>query len=466
MIENKTKFSGLELRLIFKETNILNFNDSLNVIGVSIDTRKIEAGNLFVPLKGENIDGNNLIINAIEEGAVVSLVERDYFNINKEKLSHYPLIVVDNTLSALGLLANFHRKRFDIPIIAIGGSNGKTTTKEMLSHILSANNKVLKTYKNYNNQLGLPLMLLSLDNSYDVAILEIATNEPGEIAILSEILEPTHGIITNIGKEHLEKLIDIRGVEMEETFLFGQLRKFNKMSFINYDDPILSKYANLLDTKFVYGQEEGMHLTYKVTLDENLNPNLDIKTYDEKNFSVKLKGVYGKIQAYNAAAAIAIALELGEEIDTVKKSISEFQSDSGSGYGRMLIEKVGNLTLINDCYNANPNSVLVALDTLALYNGEKIAVLGDMLELGETSTLEHIEILEKASKIASKVYLYGDIYKNITPKHNSIHFIDKKSISDKILEENSNTTVLIKGSRGMKLEDVVFQLKNSNYLTN
>lgn len=459
MIENQARFSGLDLRLIFKESNLININDSVETIGVSIDTRKIQEGNLFVPLKGENIDGNRLIEEAFNNGAKVSFVEKDYYYQNKENLSKFSLIIVDSSLSAIGLLANFHRKRFDIPMIAIGGSNGKTTTKEMISHILSANNKVLKTYKNYNNQLGVPLMLLSLDESYDIALLEIATNEPGEIAILSEILEPTHGLITNIGKEHLEKLIDIRGVEIEETFLFGQLRKFNKMSFINYDDPILSKYANLLETKYVFGQVDGLHLTYKVSLDKNLNPTLDIKTYNDKNFTVKLNGVFGKIQAYNAVAAIAIALELGEPIESIKKQISGFQSDSGSGYGRMLVEKIGNLTLINDCYNANPNSVSVALDTLDLFDGEKIAVLGDMLELGDKSIEEHKNILEKASKTASKVYLFGEIYGSIKLYQNCTHFVDKKEISNKILEENNNATILIKGSRGMKLEEIVNQLR-------
>lgn len=460
MIENKAKFSGIELRFIYKEENLININDNIETIGVSIDTRSIEESNMFVPLKGENIDGNTLIKNAIEKGANISLVDRDYYNNNKLELRDLPLVIVENTLNAIGLLANFHRKRFDIPIIAIGGSNGKTTTKEMLSHILSSNNKILKTYKNYNNQLGVPLMLLCLDNSYDAAVLEIGTNEPGEIAKLAEMVEPTHGLITNIGKEHLEQLIDIRGVELEETFLFGQLRKFNKMSFINYDDPILKNYVHLLDTKFVFGQDEGLHVTFKITLDEDLHPKLNIATYRGENFKVTLNGVYGMVQAYNAMAAITIAYELGEEIDTIVSSISEYKPAEGSGYGRMLIEKLGDMTIINDCYNANPNSVSVALDTLKLYGGTKIAVLGDMLELGETKEQEHIAILEKASAIADRVFLYGNIYSNLEQKQNSSHYTDKQKIAEIISEQYSGSTVLIKGSRGMKLEDVVNQLKS------
>lgn len=460
MIENKAQFSRYELELVFKKENLINIDDNINVIGISIDTRKIVAGNLFIPLKGANIDGNTLITAAIENGSIVSLVDREYFNTNQVELEDLPLIIVDDTLKAIGLLANLHRKRFKIPVIAIGGSNGKTTTKEMLSHILSADNKVLKTYKNYNNQLGVPLMLLSLDESYDVAVLEIATNEPGEISYLSEILEPTHGLITNIGKEHLEMLIDIVGVEMEETFLFGQLRKFNKMAFLNYDDPILQKYANLLDTKYVFGQDDGMHFTYKIELDEELHPTINAKTYDGKELSVKLTGVVGKIQAYNAAASIAIALELGEELEIVKKSISEYKPELGHEYGRMLVEKIGNLTILNDCYNANPNSVSVALDTLALYDGYKIAILGDMLELGENKVEEHIEILNKASEIAEEVYLYGEIFRGIEHQSNCTHFTEKDGITKKILESNKQSFILVKGSRGMRLEEVINSLKS------
>jgi UDP-N-acetylmuramoyl-tripeptide--D-alanyl-D-alanine ligase len=461
MIENKAQFSGYELKLIFNSNNVINIEDDVIVTGVSIDTRKINDGNLFVPLKGENIDGNTLIKDAFEKGAKASLITREYYENNNSVFEKLPIIIVDDTLKGIGLLANFHRKRYDLPVVAIGGSNGKTTTKEMLSHILSVDNKVLKTYKNYNNQLGVPLMLFCLDESYQVAVLEIGTNEPGEIAYLSELLEPTHGLITNIGKEHLEKLIDLVGVEMEETFLFGHLRKFNKMSFINYDDKVLSKYANLLETKYVFGQQEGMHMTYKITLDEDLHPTLAIKTYDEKEFDVRINGIVGNIQAYNAAAAIAIAIELGEDIEIIKKALNNYVPESGNGYGRMLVEWIGNNTIINDCYNANPNSVSSALDTLNLYKLNKIAILGDMLELGDNAIKEHIEILNKASDIADEVLLFGNIFSGLELKDNCLHFSDKEEIIKKILNNNTPSAILIKGSRGMRLEDVVNGLKSN-----
>ena len=460
MIENKAQFSGYELKLIFNSKNAINIEDDVIVTGVSIDTRKINDGNLFVPLKGENLNGNTLIIEAFDKGAILSLVDNEYYNENKTKLEGLPLLIVDDTLKGIGLLANFHRKRFELPIVAIGGSNGKTTTKEILSHILSVDNKVLRTYKNYNNQLGVPLMLFFLYKSYDVAVLEIGTNEPGEIAYLSELIEPTHGLITNIGKEHLEKLVDLFGVEMEETFLFGHLRKFNKKSFINYDDKILSKYANLLENKYVYGQQEGMHLTYSIDLDEELHPTINVKTYNEINFKVKLKGIVGKIQAINAAAAIAVAIDLGEDKENIIKALDSYEPDSTNSYGRMLIEKIDNKTIINDCYNANPDSVLVALNTLKLFDNKKIAVLGDMLELGENSILEHREILNYASNIADEVYLFGNIYKNLDMTVNSEHFNNKEDITDKLKGISDKCTILIKGSRGMRLEVVIDSLKS------
>src|SRR6056300_379954 len=247
MIKNSANFSDYELKLIFSEENCLNLKDNTDYSGVIIDSREIDDGSIFVPLKGEQVDGHKFLNSAFETGASLALCSKEYYEQNKSELQNKSIILVDDTLKGLGLLANFHRKRFDYPIIAIAGSNGKTTTKEILSHILFHSNKILKTHKNFNNQLGVPLMLLALDESYDVAVLELGTNEPGEIPVLSEMVEPTHGVITKIGKEHLENFGDILGVELEETFLYGQLRKFNKMSYINYDDPVLQKYANLLE---------------------------------------------------------------------------------------------------------------------------------------------------------------------------------------------------------------------------
>jgi len=458
MINNTAKFSEFELKLIFGKDNCLNLEENTSFQGVVIDSRSVGKGNIFIPLEGEQVDGHKYIISSFDKGATLSLCSKKYYDENKDSLEGSSLILVDDTLRGLGLLANFHRKRFEYPVIAVAGSNGKTTTKEMLAHLLSQSNKVLKTYKNYNNQLGVPLMLLALDESYDAAVLELGTNEPGEIPILSEIAEPTHGVITNIGKEHLENFGDILGVELEETFLFGQLRKFNKMSYVNYDDPILQNYTNLLEKKFVFGQQDGMHLTYKINLNEDLSPTLSIKTYDEKQFDVQLPNAVGLAQAYNAGAAIAIAFDLGVEVEEIQSAMKSYTSDNSSNYGRMLIEKINNTTIINDCYNANPDSMSIALDTLKLYDGKKIAIMGDMLELGESEAEEHKAALAKATDIADEVYLFGGVFSNLVLPDNCTHFENKSEIAGKI-DTNSAQTILVKGSRGMKLEDIIEKLK-------
>lgn len=458
MIKNTAKFTGFELKLIFGEENCLNITDDLTTESVVIDSREIKGGELFVPLVGENVDGHEFISTAYETGASISICNKTYYETHKDDLSNKSVILVEDTLKGLGLLANFHRKRFEYPIIAIAGSNGKTTTKEILSHILSQSNKILKTYKNYNNQLGVPLMLLALDDSYDAAVLELGTNEPGEIPLLSEMVEPSHGVITNIGKEHLENFGDILGVELEETFLFGQLRKYNKMSYVNFDDPVLQKYANLLEKKFVFGQEDGMHLTYKIKLDDNLTPTLSIKTYNEKEFDINIPNVVGLAQAYNAGAAISIAFDLGVEIDEIQNAMNTYSADDSNNYGRMLIEKIDNTTIINDCYNANPDSMSIALETLNLYEGKKIAILGDMLELGPTELDEHKSALERAVEIADEVYLYGNLFSKIETNTKSSHHTDKDEIANKI-DTSEIQTILVKGSRGMKLEELIALLK-------
>ena len=205
MISNTAEFNRIELEIIFGETALHSMSEGFSLKGVSIDTRSLAAGELFVALKGEKIDGHSRINEAIDKGACACLVEKDWFDDHHSNFQNYPMIVVADSLKAFGQLGHYHRQRFSYPVIAVGGSNGKTTTKEMLAALLSQKYRVLKTHENFNNQLGLPLMLLLMSNEFDCAVIEIGTNEPGEISILSEMLAPTHGLLTNIGKEHLEK---------------------------------------------------------------------------------------------------------------------------------------------------------------------------------------------------------------------------------------------------------------------
>lgn len=481
MLPNKAVFNYIDLITIYKENDLYNINDEFCASGVSIDTRDISAGNIFIALRGENQDGHNRVHEAFEKGASAAVVSKDWYADNQDKLLHNSLIIVDDTLNALGKFAKYHRLRFNIPIIAIGGANGKTTTKEITGFLLAKKFNVLKTFENFNNQLGLPLMLLQLDDSYDVAVLEIGTSEPGEIYILSAMLQPTSGLITNIGKEHLENLIDLDGVEMEETALFAYLLKNEGVAFINYDDKRLKNYTKIMENVFTFGTDDNCSLTYKVNLDDSLNANL-ILQYKKEEISVNLK-IKGYTNAQNAAAAATIALNHGLSLSETAEYLSEFEN-TGSfshSYGRMSVEHIGNITLINDCYNANPDSMQAAFTNISMIqsNALKIAVLGDMKELGEASQPEHIAILKNATEIFDKILIYGKefltahlfIQQNLSESENSIksekilNFEDKNLINNFLQNELTSgkdpKILLIKGSRSMKMESIIDFVKTN-----
>jgi UDP-N-acetylmuramoyl-tripeptide--D-alanyl-D-alanine ligase len=472
-VKNLVPLRKNDLDALFDENSLHNIAESWSSYGVSIDSRSIERGNLFVCLKGENFDAHEKVADAFEKGASASLVESDWFEENKNLYPSQAFIVVKNCLRALGEIAQLKRQHFDIPIIAVAGSNGKTTTKEFISHLLSSQYNVLKTKNNYNNQVGVPLMLLALTEEHQVAVIEIGTSEPGEIDILSRMLMPTHGIITNIGKEHLEKLIDLDGVELEETYLFGYLKKHDGLAFINFDDKRLRKYSRILEKYISFGESEDADINSKIVCDEQLRPSLSFNVNSTK-IEAKLIA-QGKSFGYSAIAATAIAIHFGISKENIEKGLSSFAPDASESYGRMLFEEIGTNIFINDCYNANPDSMLNALNVLSEIKckeaGKKIAVLGDMLELGETAIEEHKEIICKALEVADIVFLYGehfrDAYKqeNFFCKNNlnkTAQVFHQKStliceLKNTVLE---NDIILVKASRGMKLEEVILGFKN------
>jgi UDP-N-acetylmuramoyl-tripeptide--D-alanyl-D-alanine ligase len=360
-------------------------------------------------------------------------------------------------------MANFHRRRFNIPVIAVGGSNGKTTTKEMIAHLLSQKFRVLRTHENFNNQLGVPLMMLQLTDDIDIAVIEIATNEPGEIHILSEILAPTHGILTNIGEEHLEKLYDLDGVEMEETYLFGYLRKHDGMAFVNMDDPRLARYITILEKFFTFGESPDSALHAKVSFTDTLNPILSFEM-EGGNLEVTMKTT-GYTTALNAIAATAIAINLGLSRNELEIGLASFETHESHGYGRMVLEEIDNLRLINDCYNANPSSMKMALRTLREYPASrKLAVLGDMYELGDTTAEGHLSILTLASDSADIVLITGEYmnqaYSDLTSMNNILYFDDKQKLSEHLKSIiRPGDIILVKGSRGMRMENIIQELK-------
>jgi len=466
MLKNKVKFSGIELTAIFGESSLQNIDLKIETTGVSIDTREIEQGNIFIALVGDNIDAHSKLQEAFDKGAALAIVNKDWYEKNINYIENLPLILVKDTLKAFQRLAQFHRYKFNSDIIAVAGSNGKTTTKEMIAAVLSKKYRILKTYKNYNNQIGVPQMLLQLNDDIDIAVIEIGTNYPGEIMILSEMIAPTAGIITNIGREHLEGFIDLDGVELEETTLLSYLKKTEGMFFLNNDDTILRKYFWILDSKFTFGStgEFKSNLNAKIEFDEDLHPIIEFSN-DEFNFTAKLQ-CQGLNFAYNAIAAASVGVHYNVPISDIQDALENFQPDNSESYGRGLVEKIGDLLLINDTYNANPDSMNIALQTLQKYNHatKKIAVLGDMLELGEVSIDEHINVLKKAGEIANSIYVFGKEFKQASDKLNNSkikYFENKDELFESLKSEiSSNTAILVKGSRGMKMEEIVEKIKN------
>ncbi|MBS1538248.1 MAG: UDP-N-acetylmuramoyl-tripeptide--D-alanyl-D-alanine ligase [Bacteroidetes bacterium] len=457
MLFNSTEFSRSELTEIFGEHTVFFLPEF--TIGVSTDTRTLERGNIFIALKGEQFDGHSSLNSACEKGASVLIIEDGYKSKLSTEISSYPHIVVESTITALGQLGKHHRNRFRIPIVAIAGAAGKTSTKELTAHLLSQRFSTLKTQANFNNQIGVPLTLLQLTSEHTAAVIEIGTNEPGEIEILSDICSPTHGLITNIGKEHLEKLIDLDGVEREETALFRALARTNGQILINMDDERLSNYSVSYPHALSYGIEHPAALHATVEFNSHLQP---ILIFSGNKLRVQMQTI-GLAAAYNAIAAAAVGFSFGMTSDEIRVGLEQFSVPEAHGYGRMNVESFSGYTLINDCYNANPESMIIALKTLQLYptNGKRIALLGDMRELGASAAEEHHAIIEQAVSAADRVIVIGEEMSSAAMRFPMVRIAhSKKECAEMLLAEISEGDVLlVKGSRGMRLEEVIAELK-------
>lgn len=495
MIKNKASFKYSELAFLFGENNLVGVSENFHNNSVVTDSREVKNNDIFVALIGDNFDAHTKVLEAHLNGACAVVAKSDwYFHhyalfqekypFEFEKFKKISFILTKDTLEALGLLANFHRNRFDLPVIAVAGANGKTTTKEMVSKVLSKNFNVLSTYKNFNNQVGVPLMLLSLNETHSAAVIEIGTNSNGEIHKLSKILNPTYGVITNIGKEHLEMLEDLDGVEMEETALFAYLRKHLGCAFINADDNRLIKYTTLLENKVVFGQNPSSEIKADFEFDNNLIPTVTIDNLGIKN-QYTLKEI-GLGNAYASLIAFTIGTKLEVPANDIIEALQSSESDKNSDYGRMRVDNYKlnhtTLTLINDCYNANPSSVELALKTIKEIKANfnyTITVLGEMRELGEASFVEHTELLNLTHNITDVLFIYGKEFEKIDflPYPYLTYFAEKTDltsslsnlINNKDLENKENNKqykilVLLKGSRGNKLEEVLQSLISSGVL--
>jgi UDP-N-acetylmuramoyl-tripeptide--D-alanyl-D-alanine ligase len=442
--------------------------------GISTDSRTVAHGKLFIALHGEKYDGHNFITKAVELGASAIIADAKWAEANPIMVSslNIPRLVVQDTVIALGLLARHHREKFRIPLVVVGGSNGKTTTKEMVSAVLRTKFRVLSTEGNLNNHIGVPHTLLRIEKQHQVAVVEIGTNHFGEITHLCSVAGPTHVLMTNIGREHLEFFGTVEGVAKAEGEAFEWIRKNRRskaVGFVNQDDKRIKKQAKGLRRIVSYGFEKGP-ATVKgkiLSFNDDACPLIEVKPKGKKAFRAQV-AVPGQHNALNALAAAAVGLAFNVPAKKIVQALETFTSASK----RMQVLKLRGLTVLNDTYNSNPDSTLAALNVLegVKPRGKKIAVLADMLELGTNGAAEHTRVGEAVAKSGARFLLtYGPLSRNTSEGSTVVlkaHFEEKKALCDHLAELiTPGDVVLIKGSRGMKMEEVVAFLEERFKLT-
>jgi UDP-N-acetylmuramoyl-tripeptide--D-alanyl-D-alanine ligase len=423
------------------------YNHFLQSSGVSTDTRKINRGNIFFALKGPNFNANDFAAKALEIGAKLVVVDEQ--RVIPSGDSRY--FLVDNALKSLQQLANFHRKQLSIPIIGLTGSNGKTTTKELLFAVLKEKYRTLATEGNLNNHIGVPLTLLSIGKEVEIAIVEMGANKQGDIKELCDIAEPTHGFITNIGKAHLEGMGGPEGVLRTKTELFQHLRENKGTVFINSQDPILSNLAKRFENPVLYPSKGD----YCEVGFEGADPFVKFKV--EGDNRIHLSSLIGAYNFGNIATALTIGKYFAVPMDKAVESIISYKP---SNMRSQLIEKGSNLIIL-DAYNANPSSMEVALKTFGEMGGEKqkMVILGDMFELGDSTEEEHRKLGEIVGRYNfDKICFTGKHVQAAleTAPLRALYFPDPFSFRNWLKDSKlEDYVILIKGSRGMKLEGLM-----------
>lgn len=412
--------------------------------GLCTDSRRVEKDNLFVCINGENFDANKFAKSALDAGACHVIVDNpEYFQAQEE------MTLVENSVDYLQELANFHRKQFEIPVIGITGSNGKTTSKELINAVLSKKYNVLATEGNLNNHLGVPFTLLRMEDKHELAIIEMGANKFGDIKELSEIAEPNYGIITNVGKAHLEGFVNFEGVLKTKTELYRFIESKDGKLFINSEDAVLTENAprSVELIKFGKGSKNIEGELVKLT------PFIEMKWSLGDYSSPTLKtNLVGKYNFTNFLAAIAIGTHFGVPAEMINEAITEYTPTNN----RSQVNETGRNTLIMDCYNANPTSMKSALESFAEIDHEdKLAILGDMKELGSESSKEHQLIIDQLNEYNLPYILVGPEF-NKLKSLNSLGSFDTTEALNTYLEDKPimKKLILLKGSRGIGLEKV------------
>ena len=455
--------NSLKLTDIIKNIDAkCDYSGDLEITGVSTDTRKINKGDLFIALIGEKMNGHDYINVAQENGASAVIC-------SQKVEANVPVLMVEDTLEAFNKLAEYYRTLLNIKVVAVTGSNGKTSTRDMIKTVLSTKYRVFSTAGNLNNQIGVPTSILRIDDSHEIAVLEIGMNHLGEISYLSKIAKPDVAVITNIGKAHIGNLGSQENILKAKLEILENLNK-DGLLIINGDDPMLAG----ADTGSFTNQTVGIENKNADITAFNIKPTAD-KTF----FSIRYPGgetrglipVLGKYNVYNSLEAMLCGAHFGIDFKSAFAALEGFKSVSMRGEK----EVIGGITFIKDYYNASPDSSRVALETLSSYakGGKTIALLGEMLELGDYSAKEH-ENLGKmcVDNNIDFAYFVGDdweAFKKGMPENSKSYPLEEKEKMIEVVKEftktlTENDAVLIKGSRGTRMEEVFKALKE--HLTN
>jgi len=406
---------------------------------VSIDTRKIDSGSMFVAIKGDNFDANTFAKEALEKRASFVIIDNPDYFIDERT------IIVKDSLATLQELAKFHREYLNIPIIALTGSNGKTTTKELIQVVLSKKFNTKATFGNLNNHIGVPLTLLSFTKDTEVGVVEMGANHQKEIEFLCEIAKPDYGYITNFGKAHLEGFGGVEGVIKGKSEMYSFLFKNQKTVFVNLNDPIQVEKTTSINA-FTFGL--NIQNADVIINSINANPFVEVELNNIKITS----HLIGWYNSNNINAAISIGIKFGVSIDDIKSAIEGFVPQNN----RSQMLTINSNEIILDAYNANPSSMVVALENFfQLENKNKIAILGDMFELGEQSLAEHKFIVElvKNNNLVTTYFIGKDFYANKIQNDKCNFFLTFEEFTNTFNGNNiKDSLLLIKGSRAMALE--------------
>ena len=417
---------------------------SEKIIGIATDSREIQKGDLYIAIQGEKFDGSEFLDQVFDNGASCAMVSKKQANNKGDQIE------VSDTVKSIGKIATEWRSQFNIPVIGITGTNGKTSTKDLLKHILSSKFDIHATEGNYNTSIGLPLTLLQLTSFHGASILEMGANQIGDIDVLSKIAKPNIGVITNIAPAHLEGFGSIEVVAKTKAALFENLS--NGTAFINYADERI-KTIKVLGKSVSFGINPDCDYPADIHYEKDGTITLTINTAEIPTFSSNLSF------AKNIIACSAIARELGVKWDAINDRIQTFTPPKG----RCEVKNNGSYIVIDDTYNANLESAAAALDYLNAFSGDgkKIFIFGDMLELGDLSEEQHIAVGEKCDEQnLSAVLTYGNqslsTFKTIKKIEINDHFNSKSELIEFVNNiVSSKDKVLVKGSRGMKMETII-----------